>query len=394
MLKNRLFWLGIPVGMALMMVLYFAGTRHIMRSHAMWDGRTSPERKISEIYNILQRHSINTFDKDELLNSMYRGLLDGVGDPYTFYFDREALAAFIERTDGTYAGIGMFVAVDPEDRRIVVVEVFPGSPAEANGLLPGDKIIGVDGQSMDGKRLEEVTALVKGDPGSRVRLNIMRGRDTFEIEMTRQRVNVPTVNHRMLHDNIGFLRIAGFEGVTFQQFGEAIIDLHSQNMRGLIIDLRNNPGGRLETVADISNILLPEGVILYVNYKGGNQVIYESDNRHLGIPLVILVNEQSASASEVLTGAIRDHGVGTIVGQRTFGKGVVQSLFPVSDDSAVKITVARYYTPGGYSIHGEGITPDHIVEVDRETAMRAASLTLEEDIQLQKAIEVMMGKIG
>jgi len=285
--------------------------------------------------------------------------------------------------------------MDLEDNRVTVVTVFAGSPAEGAGLLPGDKILEVDGTSMDDKRMEEVTALVKGTPGTQVRLGILRGTDTFNITITRQQINVPTVNHQMLANGIGYLRIESFERVTYNQFVEAYLDLRNQGVQGLIIDVRNNPGGLLETVVDIGNLLLPSGSILYAENKQGERIAYRSDdNRRIDLPLVMLVNGGSASASEVLTGAVRDHEVGTIVGQQTFGKGVVQSLYMLSDGSAVKVTIARYYTPSGISIHGEGIIPDYIVEVDRETAIMAARLTLEEDIQLQKAIDVLGDKLS
>jgi len=390
--KRKSFVIGMLIGMALMLGVSLGISP--LRSYMLWGRQMPPEAKIFEIYSILSNHSIVPFEKDTLLENMYRGLLEGVGDPYTYYFNREALAVFTERTEGTYAGVGMAVILDPEDYSVTVMTVFSGSPAEEAGLLPGDKILEVDGEDMAGKRLEEVTALVKGSPGTQVRLGILRGDDIFNITITRQRINVPTVAHRMLEDGIGYLRIESFDRVTVSQFSEAYLDLRNQGMQGLVIDLRNNPGGLLETVVHIGNLLLPQGTILYSENKQGERTVYRSDtDNRIDLPLVMLVNGGSASASEVLTGAVRDHGVGTVVGQQTFGKGVVQSLYMLSDGSAIKVTIARYYSPNGISIHGEGITPDYIVEVDRETAMMAARLTWEEDVQLQKAVEVMLEKI-
>jgi carboxyl-terminal processing protease len=273
--------------------------------------------------------------------------------------------------------------------------VFTGSPAEEAGLLPGDKILGVDGEDMTGRLLDEVTALVRGTSGTVVQLRLLRGDEIVNMTITRGQINIPTVYHNMLNDGIGFLRIESFDRVTMSQFSEAYTDLLSQNMRGLIIDLRNNPGGLLETVIYIGNQLLPEGPIMYSEDSRGRRTAYRSESGDsIDVPLVILVNGASASASEVLTGAVRDLGVGTVVGQQTFGKGVVQSLLTLSDGSAVKVTTAQYYTPSGVSIHGEGIIPDYIVEVDRETAMMSARLAFEDDVQLQKAVEVMLGKLG
>ena len=393
MQKKRFFAFGMLVGMALMLGLSFVSRP--IRSQLLWGGLLPPEAKILEIYSLLEAHSIIPVEKNVLLDNMYRGLLEGVGDPYTYYFNRDALAVFLERNEGSYAGVGMVVTMDFEDDKVTVVTVFAGSPAEEAGMLPGDKIIEVDGEDMIGRRVDEVTTLVRGVPGTQVRLRILRGSETINKLITRQQVYIPTVSHRMLDDGIGFLRIESFDGVTATQFSEAYIDLRAQGLHGLIIDLRNNPGGSLQTVVHISNLLLPEGTILYTENSRGERTVYRSqDDNRIDVPLVILVNGGSASASEVLTGAVRDHGVGTVVGQQTFGKGVVQSLLALSDGSAVKVTTSRYYTPNGTSIHGEGIEPDYIVEVDRETAMMAARLEFDEDIQLQKAVEVMEGKLG
>ena len=391
--KKRSLALGVLIGMALMFGLNLGLSP--IRRHILWGGLMPPEAKIFEIYSILDRHSIVPFDKNILIDSMYRGMLAGVGDPYTYYFSKDALEVFLERTEGIYAGIGILVSNDPDDNKTTVINVFAGSPAEEAGMIPGDKIITVDGHDVTDRLLDEITALVRGVPGTIVRVQVLRGDDTINMMITRQQINVPTVAHNMLENNIGYLRIESFDRVTMGQFSEAYIDLRNQGMQGLIIDLRNNPGGLLDTVVYIGNLLLPQGPILYSENSQGERWSYDSerDNR-IDKPLVVLVNGGSASASEVLTGAIRDHGVGTVVGQQTFGKGVVQSLLPLSDGSAIKVTTARYYTPNGTSIHGEGITPDYIVEVDRDTAIRATRLTLEEDIQLQKAIEVMERKFN
>ena len=390
--KKKTFIMGMAAGMAAMMLLIFALAP--IRAQIIWSGLLPPEAKILEIYSLLSEHSIVPVDKAVLLDNMYRGLLEGVGDRYTYYFDRESFAVFRERTAGVFTGIGMQVILDPEDNLTTVVNVFSGTPAEEAGLLPGDKILAVDRADVTGKRLEEVIALIKGEVGTQVQLRILRGEDRFSLDITRQRIQVPTVSHKMLENNIGYLHISGFEGVTYEQFEAAYLDLRRQGLQGLIIDLRNNGGGLLCSVIDISNLVLPRGVVLYVENNRGERTAHMSDDdMHMALPLVMLVNNGSASASEVLTGAVRDHGVGTVVGQQTFGKGVVQHMLPLTDGSAIKVTVARYYTPSGISIHEEGITPDFIVEVDRETAMQSARLTLEEDIQLQKAIEVMKNKM-
>ena len=393
MVNKKSLAFGVLIGMAIMLVVQL--TFVPFRNRMVWGTNLPPEAKILQIYNILETNSIIPFERDVLIDYMFRGMLEGVDDPYTYYFSREALKVFMERTDGSYAGIGMLVNMDAESQRLTIVNVFAGSPAEAAGLLPGDKIIKVDGEDMLGKVTDEITALVRGVPGTDVLLQILRGDDMLNMTITRQVVYVPTVAHHMLPGGIGYLRIESFDRVTIPQFSEAYIDLRNQGMRGLVIDLRNNPGGLLETVVHIGNLLLPQGIIMYYENNRGERTVFNSynDNR-IDIPLVLLVNGGSASASEVLAGAVRDHEVGTIVGQQTFGKGIVQSLFALPDGSAIKTTVSRYYSPNGISIHGEGIVPDYVVEVDRETAIASARLTLEEDIQLQKAIEVVSAKFN
>lgn len=394
MRNMKMFIAGLLAGLLITTGVAFG--YNIWQSHWRWNGQKDPDAKITEIYGLLDEYSINEYESDELLENMYRGLLDGVGDPYTYYFDKESLGAFTEQTEGIYAGVGMVVWTDTEDQIVTVMQVYPQTPAERAGLMIGDKIIAVNGLDVTTNRLEEVTAMTKGRPGTQVKLTLYRPveDDTFEVNIMRENIMIPTVSHKMLDGGIGYIRIEGFERVTLSQFTESYQDLTAQRMRGLIIDLRNNPGGLLETVTQIANILLPRGVIVYTEDKKGNQKYYYSDDNYNEMPLVLLVNEGSASASEVLCGAVKDRGVGTLVGAKTFGKGIVQNLYNLSDGSAIKITVAKYYTPNGICIQGEGILPDYVVEVDRETSMRAGQLPLEDDKQLMKAIEVMREKLS
>jgi carboxyl-terminal processing protease len=393
MQNKKYFIIGLTVGLLLMTGIAAGFTA--LQNRFRWNGQVSPDKKISLIYDMLDEYSINAFDREDLMESMYRGLLYGVGDPYTYYFDKEALELFTIQTEGMYVGIGVVVTIDPEDRIVTVVSVFPGTPAEQAGVQPGDKIMQVNGQDMTGKPLEEVTGAVKGPAGTKAAITLYRPleRETLELIVTRASISIPTVSHQMLDGVIGYIRIEGFERVTLNQFIEAFEDLQSQQMRGLIIDVRNNPGGLLDVVAQISNILLPKGVITYTEDKNGQRRFYNSDEKHANLPLVMLVNENSASASEVLSGAVRDLSGGVLVGTKTFGKGIVQNLYPLPDGSAIKVTVAKYYTPNGVCIQGEGLVPDYIVEVAAELSLRAGSLELEEDEQLKKAIDVMWRKM-
>jgi len=355
-----------------------------------------PATKMQEILTILEFHSVNEFDVEIMTEAMFMGFLFGVGDPYTSYMNRESLAAFRESAEGRYAGIGVRVQIDQADNRIQILQVFQGGPSYQAQLEPGDKIIKVNGEDVSSVNFDDAVSMMRGTPGTPVTLTILRefANETFEREIIRAEIEVPTVEHRMIDDEIGYIRITNFDRQTHPQFMQALANLRQRGMQGLVIDVRNNPGGLLDSVVRITNELIPEGTVVYTVDSRGNRDVSRSNNRQLNLPLAVLVNENSASASEVLAGAVRDTSSGVLVGNQTFGKGVVQSLFPLSDGSGIKVTIARYYTPGGYSIHGEGITPDILIETDRETSMRIMSLSQDEDEQLQAAIGSVRQGIG
>jgi len=392
----RSFLLGLTLGIFVMATGIAAYT--VYEQNVRWSGIT-PNNKIREIYSLLSRNSIMDFDFNEMLENMYRGLLDGVGDPYTQYFCPEALAAFHVRMDGVFVGIGVMVYLDPDDRMTTISVTFQGAPAAEAGLLPGDKIVAVDGIDVVGRPREEVIGMVQGPENTVVRLTILRPDENrrFDADVMRARVEVPTVFHEMMYsgdDAIGYIRIEAFDRVTLPQFTLAIQELYEENMNGLIIDLRNNPGGSLDVVNRITDMLIPEGVITFTVDALENRTYYRSNAYYLGLPLVLLVNGRSASASEVLSGAVRDTNMGTLVGTQTYGKGIVQMLFHLSDQTAIKTTVSTYFTPAGESIHGVGITPDVIVEMDEDLSRRIGNLPLYEDIQLQTAIRIAANKIN
>ncbi len=275
--------------------------------------------------------------------------------------------------------------------KITIVKPFENSPAMNAGIKAGDKIIAVDGREVSGEDLDLAISLMKGEENTEVIVTILRGPDNEEMEVTitRGEITIDTVNYEMLDNNVGYIQITGFDEVTSDQFHEAYYDLGEQDMESLVIDLRNNPGGLLNIVSEIADTLLPEGVIVSTKDKNGREESISSDARQIEIPLVVLVNENSASASEVLSGAIKDYKTGTIVGETTFGKGIVQRIFPIGDGTAVKMTISEFFTPSGYALHGKGIEPDVVVDVSEEDAFAAGTLSLEEDEQLQKAIEIL-----
>ena len=344
------------------------------------------DSKIQEILYLLDRYSINPYEKDELVEHMYRGLVGGVGDPYTYYYDLSELEAFNIQTEGVYAGVGMQVNVG-EDGLVTIVLVYPDTPAYNAGLLPGDKIIAIDGfDATVFDKLDEVTSKTKGEPGTEVVLTILRPSEDMEFDasITRQIINIPTISHRLLDHMLGYIKIDQFDRTTFDQFTNAYYELSDMGaLGGLVIDVRNNPGGLLDSVIDIANFLLPEGVITYMEDKSGERQYHNSDEEFVDLPMVFIVNEHSASASEVLAGAARDLIGSPLVGRQTFGKGSVQNLYELADGSAVKITVSKYFTPNGISIQGEGLLPDYIVPVAEDG-----------DAGLDKAVEVLLGMIN
>ncbi len=403
-MKNQKFMLGVLVGVVTILVLnavlvyvrpILPGTNIFASSLSSPIKATSIERKRNEIFSLLDKYYVNEYDEEICNESMFAGMVYGVGDPYTSYMDKATLTKFMEQTEGTYAGIGVVVSVDVKDNRIIAITPYEGAPGAKAGILPGDKFIKVNGEEVTGDGLDKAVSMMKGTPGTSVNVTIYRESEgrTFDVDIVREQINIPTVSHKMYDGDIGYIRITNFERVTYDQFVLAYNDLNNRKMKGLIIDLRNNPGGLLDVVTNITDLLVPEGYIVYTEDKAGNKSYTYSDTNRINVPLVLLVNENSASASEVLSGAVKDMGVGEMVGTTTFGKGLVQNLFQLNDGSALKITVAKYYTPSGVCIDGTGIEPNYVVEMPVELSVKISSLTLEEDVQLQKALEVVHSKI-
>ena len=327
-------------------------------------------------------------DTDSMEEGIYAGMMAGLGDPYSCYYTAEQYEELMVDTQGVYCGIGAMISQNLETNVMTIIRVFEGSPAAEGGLLAGDMISKVDGRDVTQEELDiVVNNYVKGEENTEVTLTVFRPsvNDYLDITMTRKSVEVPTVEHQMLTDDIGYVLITQFEMVTAQQFKDAVKDLESQGMKKLMIDLRSNPGGVVDSAVSIAAYMLPEGDILTTRYKNGQEDVYRTkdkklrvdssqeggfpqypvlDEDELDIPIAILVNENSASASEILAGAMKDYGRATLVGTTTFGKGIVQNLYPLKDGSAIKMTVAKYFTPSGYDLHEKGIQPDVEVELD------------------------------
>jgi len=337
--------------------------------------------KIEELNSYIERYYLFDYEEEDVEEGIYKGLMAGLGDVYTGYYTPDEYASFMESSNGSYSGIGAMLSQNYNTGLITVVRAFAGSPAEEAGLQTDDILYMVEGQEVTGKDLSLVVLDLKGEEGTTVNISVLRGTDVIDMEVTRRNVEVPTVEYEMKGDQIGYIVITEFDEVTDDQFLAAMDDLESQGMKKLIVDLRDNGGGLLDAACNILDSLLPEGLIVYTEDKYGRRQEISSDAEHyFAGDMAVLVNGNSASASEIFAGAIKDYGVGTLIGTQTFGKGIVQSVIPLDDGSAVKITVSRYFTPAGNNIHEVGITPDIVLEPDKDS---------ETDIQLEKAIEIL-----
>ena len=327
-------------------------------------------------------------DEDALAEGIYSGYTAALGDPYTEYYDREETAALMESTSGEFSGIGATMTQNTDGSGAVITAVYEGSPAAEAGLQAGDVISKVDGNDVSGMDLDSIVSLIKGEKGTEVKITVLRYGQEIETAAVRDIIQMQTVDSVMLDNQVGYISVSEFDDVTYDQFKSALDSLEAQGMAGLVIDLRNNPGGNLDTVTDMLKLLLPEGPIVSITDKNGDteEITCDGSNEFTK-PLAVLVNQYSASASEVFCGAVQDYGIGSIVGVTTFGKGVVQQLMDLGDGTCLKVTIAEYYTPSGRSINGIGVEPDVEVEYvyDAENP--------EADNQLETAAETVRAEL-
>lgn len=332
--------------------------------------------------------------EDEALKAYVKSL----DEPYTSYFSKDEFNQYIGNIEDSYVGIGVIVGADEEKDKIVVVSPFANSPAFNAGMKAGDYIVSVDGKTYNASGMNDCVKEIKsGVEGTSVQIGIERGGEVFELEITRGRISGSSVSSEMLDNNIGYIYISSFntndqgsDETTYTEFKDAVEELESEGMDKMIIDVRDNPGGVIDVVCDIADYILPEGIITYTETKDGKRHEYKSDKNEIDMPIVVLVNEHSASASEILTGALKDHDRAEIVGEKTYGKGIVQSVFAFADGSGVSMTTARYYTPDGECIHGIGIEPDVKVSAsEKYKGTHVASIPHNEDTQLKKACEIL-----
>lgn len=375
------FVLGLVVGMAstaLIAGCIFAFTkvyeavdsRNVEKSETA-DGVVSEdtEKKLAAIEDVIEEYYYQDADIDvaAMTEGMYAGMVNSLGDPYSVYYTEEEWNDLMQETEGIYYGIGAYLMIDPNTGLGKISGVIENTPAQEAGLRADDLLYQVDGVSTMGMELSEIVAMVKGEEGTTVHLTIYREGETdyLEVDVERRKIEAPTVNYEMLEDDIGYIQITEFDEVTTDQFTEALAVIKGSGAKGLILDLRGNPGGSLSVVVDIARQILPKGLIVYTEDKYGQRDEYNCDGRNeLDLPLVVLVNGNSASASEILAGAIKDYKKGILLGTTTFGKGIVQRVLPLTDGTALKLTISAYYTPNGNNIHGVGIEPDVVCEFD------------------------------
>ncbi|MCA0384637.1 MAG: S41 family peptidase [Firmicutes bacterium] len=350
-------------------------------------------REIEELKNYIKTNYYLEVSDEELIEGMKKGIFDVLEDPYSVFMNEEEFQDYMESSSGEYPGIGIYLAPN-EDNEIEIVSPIEDTPADRAGLIAKDLIIGVNGDTVNADVMDEAIATIKGEPGTPVTLTIYRPskKEKFDVEIVREWIDIKVVKTRMLEDQIGYLRLTMFDESSAAEFEKGLKALIAEGAKGVIVDLRQNPGGYLSQCVEIADMLLGDALIVYTESRNGDDEEYFSDPEKYDTQLVILVDGGSASASEILTGALKDHEAATIVGTTTFGKGVVQIVKPYNENTGFKLTTSQYFTPDGMNIHGIGIEPDVVIEMD-EAYYELESPTDADDNQLQKALEIMKTKL-
>lgn len=366
-------------------------------------------KKITTLQQIIDKYYLFDEDTTKVEDWIYKGMMYGLNDPYTTYYTAEEYQKLSEDTEGEYHGIGVMISQNRSTGIITVIKVFKDTPAAEAGMRPGDVLYKVGDMEVTGMDMDIlVKDYIKGKDGSEVALTVFQQDEGeyVDLKMERRNVTVQTVEYQMLEDHVGYIAVSQFDVVTAGQFKAAVDDLEKQGMKKLLVDLRNNPGGVLDAVVGMLDYILPDDLMIegdkdlvrtnpeatllvYMadkNGKGGQE--YASDGHSLDIPMAVLVNGESASASEVFTGAMKDYGRATVVGTKTFGKGIVQNLIPLDNGTAIKMTTAHYYTPSGFDLHGKGIEPDVEVEL-KEEFKNQITVDVKEDNQIQAALKAL-----
>lgn len=395
--KKKGYGAGIVTGIlatVLVSLLLLVGFRVITNTAGSYASGKVTEKEVSKKLNklnaLIDKYYLyeDEIDTDKLAEGIYSGYTSALGDKYTVYYDEDETKALMESTSGTFSGVGATLTKDADTGYATIVNVYEDSPAEKAGLKAGDILEKIDDHEVGDEQLDTVVSWIKGEKGTEVKITVLRDGEELELTATRDTIEVKTVSYEMKENQIGYIRVSEFDTVTYDQFKEALDDLENQGMQGLIVDLRNNPGGSLDTVKNMLRLLLPEGTIVSTKDKNGKKDEITCDGTHeFKKPMAVLVNQYSASASEIFSGAVQDYGTAKIVGVTTYGKGVVQQLMDLGDGTCLKVTIAEYYTPNGRSINGKGVEPDVEVEYQYDEENPKA------DNQLDQALSTVQEEI-
>jgi len=350
-------------------------------------------REIEELKSYIQTNYYLDVTEETLIEGMKKGIFEALEDPYSVFMNEEEYITYTTSTSGEFAGIGIYLTPN-EDNQIEIVSPIEDTPADRAGLIAEDLIIGVNGETVNADVMDEAITTIKGEPGTPVTLTIYRPskKEKFDVELIREWIDIKVVKSKMLDDQTGYLRLSMFDEQSAPEFEKHMNELVIAGAKGVIIDLRQNPGGYLSQSVNIADMLLGKELIVYTESRNGDDEEFFSDAEKYDLQLVVLVDGGSASASEILTGALKDNKSATIVGTTTFGKGVVQIIRPYSENAGFKLTTSQYFTPNGVNIHGIGIEPDVIVEMN-DSYYELENPTDADDNQLQKAIEIMNSKL-
>ena len=348
------------------------------------------ETELSKYRSIIDKYYLGEVNDEDLLEGAIRGYIDGLGDPYTEYISKEEMQEYMEDTLGNYVGIGIYMIKDEKTNRVKVLSPIKNSPAETAGIQPGDLIIAVNGKEYTGDEMTQMSNDIKGEEGTEVTLTILRNNESLEIKVKREKIKVNPVESKVLENNIGYIAFTSFDETTAEDFKSKFEELQKQNIKSLIIDLRNNGGGLVDQAVDIAGYVLDkDSVVLYEVDKNGNEVVEKTTTAPIiDMPIIILTNENTASASEILAGALKDFGKAKTVGIKTYGKGVIQEILSVKDGSGIKITTSEYQTPNRNKINKIGIEPNEKVELPNDITS-ILNVSEDKDTQLQKAIEML-----
>ncbi|MEG1284368.1 MAG: S41 family peptidase [Romboutsia sp.] len=336
--------------------------------------------KLLGLESIVKEDFYQKPEDKKLVDGAIKGLFSGLNDPYSQYYTQSEFERLKEQTSGAYVGIGVIISPNADDNTITIIAPIEGSPAEKGGIKPGDKILKVNGTIVTADKSDEAIGMIKGKSNTDVELTIKRDDEEFNVSIKREEIVSKSVESKVMEDNIGYLKITSFNETTYDEFAKALESLKSQGIKGLALDLRDNPGGLLNICEDIADELIGEGTIVYTKDNKGNTEYLKSDKKKLGVPIAVLTNEGSASASEILTAAIVDNKEGISVGTTTFGKGLVQSVRELKDGTGYKLTTAQYFTPNGDYINGKGIAPN-IEEKDKEKQLDIAIDWIKEQVK-------------